>query len=134
MERLFGKPHPPSQRASVEAADEAMPARLVQVLEKASATDTEAAPDADGAKPQASTLQARQEALQKLEARQQAHKEAVQKREMSFAEYLDVPSIQKLEELVSSDVVPENQDMYFDLLKSPEQSVLLSNIAEYLLE
>ena len=81
MERLFGKPHPPSQRASVEAADEAMPARLVQVLEKASATDTEAAPDADGAKPQASTLQARQEALQKLEAKQQAHKEAVQKYE-----------------------------------------------------
>ena len=61
-------------------------------------------------------------------------KEAVQKREMSFAEYLDVPSIQKLEELVSSEVVPENQDMYFDLLKSPEQSVLLSNISEYLLE
>ena len=81
MERLFGKPNAPSQRASVEAADEAMPARLVQVLEKASATDTEAAPDADGAKPQASTLQARQEALQKLEAKQQAHKEAVQKYE-----------------------------------------------------
>ena len=85
MERLFGKPNAPSQRASVEAADEAMPARLVQVLEKASATDTEAAPDADGAKPQASTLQARQEALQKLEARQQAHKEAVQKREAKQA-------------------------------------------------
>lgn len=47
-------------------------------------------------------------------------KEAVQKREMSFAEYLDVPSIQKLEELVSSDAVPDNQDSYFDLLKSPD--------------
>ena len=41
----------------MEAADEAMPARLVQVLEKASATDTEAAPHADDAKPQASTLE-----------------------------------------------------------------------------
>ena len=81
MERLFGKPNAPSQRASVEAADEAMPARLVQVLEKASATDTEAA----GSKPQASTLQARQEALQKLEAKQQAHKEAVQKHEAKRA-------------------------------------------------
>jgi len=106
MERLFGKPNAPSQRASVEAADEAMPARLVQVLEKASATDTEAAgskPRAstletslwlrlcswfkatDGSKPQASALQARQEALQKLEAKQQAHKEAVQKHEAMLA-------------------------------------------------
>ena len=113
MERLFGKPNAPSQRASVEAADEAMPARLVQVLEKASATDTEAAPDADGAKPQASTLQARQEALQKLEAKQQAHKEAVQKHEAKQAAKLQAKreAAAELEAMFSPDEQAVLRDM-----------------------
>ena len=123
------KPEAASQPASVEAADEAMPARLVQVLEKASATDTEAAPDADGAKPQASTLQARQEALQKLEAKQQAHKEAVQKREAKQAAKLQAKreAAAELEAMFSPDEqavlreMTEEEAELFQLEASMEQ-------------
>ena len=144
------KPEAASQPASVEAADEAMPARLVQVLEKASATDTEAAgskPQAstletslwlrlcswfkatDGSKPQASTLQARQEALQKLEAKQQAHKEAVQKHEAKQAAKLQAKreAAAELEAMFSPDEqavlreMTEEEAELFQLEASMEQ-------------
>ena len=124
------KPEAPSEPASVEAADEAMPARLVQVLEKASATDTEAAPHADDAKPQASTLQARQEplrqatllqrllaccptkALQKRKAKKQAHQEAVQKLEAVLTTIGHSPIVQaKPETDVAEEVQPDAAEL-----------------------
>ena len=62
-------------------------------------------------------------------------KEAIQKREMSAADEVDVASMQMLEKLVTADKTPDEfSESYAALLKSPEQSVLLSNLSEYLLE
>ena len=148
MERLFGKPNAPSQRASVEAADEAMPARLVQVLEKASATDTEAAPHADDAKPQASTLQARQEplrqatllqrllaccptkALQKREAKKQAHQEAVQKLEAVLTTIGTTPIVQAKPEAAYKHETTLSPAEQLEAMFSPDEQAVLRKMTE----
>lgn len=62
-------------------------------------------------------------------------KEAIQKQEMSATKEIDVTDMQMLDKLVTADGAPDDfTEAYANLLKSPEQSVLLSNLSEYLLE
>lgn len=62
-------------------------------------------------------------------------KEAIQKREMTSAEEIDVANMQMLETLVTAEVAPDDMgEKYFEVLNSSDHSVLLSNLAEYLLE